>query len=164
MLSARLFAIGEIDIALSRYDGLSCPKVPYVLRNRFREHPGFSLHFVAYDDYYSRWIRSRLETHRCDRSRMISRNRETWRFFVHRVFALKLQTTKGQQMRCVTVRQIICTVHVRITRRYFVIPQFVRLPRHTIRHSRWVFRGPQVLNIRGLCAYSDKWSVSSFLA
>lgn len=25
-----------------------------LLRNRFRAHPGFSLHFAAYDDYYSR--------------------------------------------------------------------------------------------------------------
>lgn len=30
MLSTFFFAIGEIDIALPRYDGLSCSKVPYV--------------------------------------------------------------------------------------------------------------------------------------
>lgn len=64
---------------------------------------------------------------------------------------LKAPNNKGtaDALRYRATRQIICTVHVRITRRYFVIPQFVRLPRHTIRHSRWVFRGPQVLNIRG---------------
>lgn len=64
------------------------------------------------------------------------------------VYALKLMTTKAQQMRCATVISGICTIHVRITKCYFVIPQFVHLPRHTIRYSRWVFRGPQVLNIQ----------------
>lgn len=46
------FANGKIDIELSRNDCLSLSFVSEgnlhtVLRNRFREHPGFSLHFAA---------------------------------------------------------------------------------------------------------------------